>query len=127
MKLNLPQTKLVGLTMKLDLEARNYKILCEKLDTYKNENIDENDERLYELLNEFQENHNKIVEIKKQLKEIENIKEEIKTYNYEDMFKNPKKEQITPANSSSETSMVKHEENLWEKIKSKIRKIFNSK
>lgn len=110
--------------MKLDLEARNYKKLCEKLDKYKAEKIDENDEKLYELLNEFQENHNKIVEIKQQLKELENVEEEIKTYNYEDMFKNPKKEQITPANSSPETSMIKHEVSLWEKIKNKIRKIF---
>ena len=124
MKLNLSQTKLVGLTMKLDLETRNYKKLCEKLDKYKAEKIDENDEKLYELLNEFQENHNKIVEIKQQLKELKNIKEDIKTYNYEDMFKNPKKEQITPTNSSSKTSMIKHEVSLWEKIKNKLRKIF---
>ena len=44
MILTLSQTKLVGLTMKLDLEARNYKLLCEKLDKYKAEKIDESDE-----------------------------------------------------------------------------------
>ena len=124
MKLNLSQTKLVGLTMKLDLETRNYKKLCEKLDKYKAEKIDENDEKLYELLNEFQENHNKIVEIKQQLKGLKNIEEDIKTYNYEDMFKNPKKEQITPATSNTENMLVKYQESLWEKIKNKLKKIF---
>ena len=35
MKLNLAQTKLVGLTMKLDLKTREYQMLCEELDKYK--------------------------------------------------------------------------------------------
>lgn len=37
--MNLSQTKLVGLTMELDLKTREYKKLCDKLEKLKQGNI----------------------------------------------------------------------------------------
>lgn len=39
MNLSLNQTKLVGLTMQLDLKAKEYKNLCEKLDIIKADSL----------------------------------------------------------------------------------------
>ena len=68
--MNLEQTKLVGLTMELDLKTREYKKLCEKLETLKQSNIEPNDERLVKLKQLFEKNHNEIVDITRQLKEL---------------------------------------------------------
>ena len=70
MKLDIEETKLVGLTMKLDLKAKEYTMLCNKLEKYENENLDENDEKFHELLIQFQKNNDEIEEIKKQLMEL---------------------------------------------------------
>ena len=79
MNLTLNQTKLVGITMKLDLKAREYKELCKKLDDLKAQNIDENSEKLVELRDEFLKNHDEIVRLNKQLIELKNSEEEIST------------------------------------------------
>ena len=68
--MNLNQTKLVGLTMELDLKAREYKRLCDKLDELKEKKIDANDERLLEVKKLFQKNYDDIVKINKQLREL---------------------------------------------------------
>ena len=73
--MNLSQTKLVGLTMELDLKTREYKKLCDKLDELKEKGIDPNDERLLVVKDLFQKNHDDIVEINRQIKE---VKEELK-------------------------------------------------
>lgn len=70
MKLDLEETKLVGLTMKLDLKAKEYTMLCNKLEKYESEKLDENDEKFHELLEEFKKNLAEIEEIKKQLMEL---------------------------------------------------------
>lgn len=70
--MNLSQTKLVGLTMELDLKAREYKKLCIDLENLKKEKLDPNDERLYALEKMFKENHDDIVRITTQLNEIKN-------------------------------------------------------
>ena len=70
MKLDIEETKLVGLTMKLDLKAKEYTMLCNKIEKYENENLDENDEKFHELLIQFQKNNDEIEEIKKQLMEL---------------------------------------------------------
>ena len=130
MKLNLAQTKLVGQTMKLDLKTREYQMLCEELEKYKKENIDENDERLYELFGKFQVNHDEIVEIKKQLKEIESIEDINESmseneYSYEDIFKcRLTNKNINNSDSSNEKVMVEYKESLWWKIKRKIKELF---
>lgn len=70
MKMTLEQTKLVGLTMELDLKTREYKKLCEELDELKKQNIDPNDEKLIPLLNKFLKSKEEIDNITKQLKEL---------------------------------------------------------
>lgn len=60
---NLSQTKLISLTMKLDLKSREYKELCDELEQLKECNIDPNDKRLLELKELFQKNHDEIVKI----------------------------------------------------------------
>jgi len=68
--MSLNQTKLVVLTGELALKSREYKNLCDKLDKLKAKNIDENDERLLVLKELFELNNKQIVEINKQLKEL---------------------------------------------------------
>ena len=73
--MNLSQTKLVGLTMELDLKTREYKKLCDKLDELKEKKIDPNDKRLIEVKDLFQKNHDDIVEINKKIREIKEKEE----------------------------------------------------
>ena len=81
--MNLSQTKLVGLIMELDLKAREYKKLCDKLDELKEKRIDPNDERLLVVKDLFQKNHDDIVEINRQIKEVkEELKEKQKLKQY---------------------------------------------
>ena len=68
--MNLNQTKFVGLTMELDLKAREYKKLCDELDKLKENKIDPNDEKLYALKKLFQKNYDDIVKINTQIKEL---------------------------------------------------------
>ena len=87
--MNLSQTKLVGLIMELDLKAREYKKLCDKLDELKEKGIDPNDERLLVVKDLFQKNHDDIVEINRQIKEVkEELKEKqkLEQYNSENIF-----------------------------------------
>lgn len=74
MKLSASQTKLVGLTMELDLKTKEYKMLCEKLAKLKENKIDENDTILIQLKEEFLQNYEEIVNINKQMKELEESK-----------------------------------------------------
>lgn len=68
--MNLRQTKLIGLTMELDLKAREYNKLCSNLDKLKENNIDPNDERLLKVKDLFLKNHDDIVKINNQIKEL---------------------------------------------------------
>ena len=68
--MNLNQTKIVGLTMELDLKAKEYQMLCKKLEEAKERTTDPNDERLLWIKELFAENNQDIIEIKKQLKEL---------------------------------------------------------
>ncbi|MEG1009345.1 MAG: hypothetical protein RSF67_06005 [Clostridia bacterium] len=62
MNMNLNQTKIVGLTMELELKTKIYAKLCDKLE--------ENDPKLLKLKEMFKVNNKQIVEINRQLKEI---------------------------------------------------------
>lgn len=129
MKLDLAQTKLVGLTMKLDLRAREYRILCNKLGEYKKAQIDENDEKLYQLLGRFQKNNDEIVEIKRQLSEIEKLNEtkqesSYEKFDYEALFKPKKIINTDKSNYNTENKLVEYKESLWERIKKKLKMIF---
>ena len=77
--MNVSQTKLVGLTMELDLKAREYKKICDELDRLKEKIIDPNDARLLEVKELFQQNHDDIVKINAQIKEIKETEENIKS------------------------------------------------
>jgi len=68
---NLNQTKLVGLTMELDLKTQEYKKLCAELEELKQSGIEPNDPRLLPLLQAFQTNNQEIIAIKKQLQELQ--------------------------------------------------------
>ena len=68
MKMTLNQTKLVGLTMNLDLKAREYKELCKKFDELKQTNLDPNAPEFETLKQEFIKNLNEIKQINAQLK-----------------------------------------------------------
>ena len=58
--------------MKLDLKAREYKKLCEKLEEYKVQKLDPNCAEYEQLLKDFQENQKEILEINNQLEELNN-------------------------------------------------------
>ena len=87
--INLSQTKLIGLAMELDLKTREYKKLSDKVEELKQGNINPNDEKLLELKQLFQKNHDEIVEINRQIKELKETEEHIEKQ---------KLEQYDPAN-----------------------------
>lgn len=122
--MNLSQTKLVGLTMELDLRTREYKKLCEKLDKLKADGINPNDESLIELKMMFQKNYNDIVEINKQIRLIKN---DIKVINEEAKFEtdNIFKSRQIKSNESKEVLPINIEKkSFWKKIYSLIMKFF---
>lgn len=71
MKLTLKQTKLVGLTMELDLKVREYQELCAKLEELERENVDANSPKLTILQHKFLNNAQEIKRIKNELKKLE--------------------------------------------------------
>lgn len=73
MKLNINQTKLIKLTMQMDLKAKEYKKLCEKLEELKANRIDSNDKKFEELKRLFEYNYKEIVKINTELKKLENV------------------------------------------------------
>lgn len=127
--MNLSQTKLVGLTMELDLKAREYKKLCDKLENLKQCRINSNDERLLVVEELFQKNHDDIVNINTQireLKESEEFKEKqrIEQYNPESFFN--KKNDISKINKEEnmDISVIKTKNNLFIKLMEKIKSLF---
>lgn len=127
MRINLNQTKLIGLTMELDLKAREYKKLCNRFEKLKENNIDDNSSELLELKNLFQTNHDEIVELKKQLKNLKENEEEIEKqllehYDSSNLFK---KRREIPVNTE-ETNMViiEKKQNVFMKIIEKIKNMF---
>ncbi len=121
--MNLSQTKLVGLTMELDLKAREYKKLCDKLDELKEEKIDPNDERLLAVKELFQKNHDDIVEINSQIKEIkENKKNE--QYNRENIFNEKKYNSEIKNEESINMSVVQTKNNIFVRVIKKLKQFF---
>ena len=129
--MNLSQTKLTGLTMELDLKTREYKKLCDKLEQLKQSDINPNDEKLLELKQLFQENHDEIVEINrkiKELKETEELKEKqkLEQYDPDDIFKNKSKkvesEFVKPSKEKSITAIPK--EKWYQRTLNLIKNLF---
>lgn len=127
--MNLSQTKLVGLTMELDLKTREYKKLCDKLDELKERKIDPNDERLLEVKELFQKNHDDIVEINKQIKKIkdtEDIKEKqkLEKYNPEDIF-NKKNNNNIIQEEKKDILVVETKKNIFIRFIERIKKFLS--
>ena len=126
--MNLSQTKLVGLTMELDLKTREYKKLCEKLDELKEKRIDPNDERLLVVKELFQKNHDDIVEINRQIKEVKE-KEELKEkqkfeqYNPENIFN--KKNNNIIQEEKKDISVVETKKNIFIRFIERIKKFLS--
>ena len=127
--MNLSQTKLVGLTMELDLKTREYKKLCDKLDELKERKIDPNDERLLAVKGLFQKNHDDIVEINKQIKKIkdtEDIKEKqkLEKYNPEDIF-NKKNNNNIIQKEKKDILVVETKKNIFIRFIERIKKFLS--
>ena len=132
MKMDLNQTKLVGLTMELDLKTREFKKLCNKLEQLKKEGIEPNDEKLSNLKILFQKNQEEIEQINKQLKELKENGELIEKqnkekYSYENLFKI--KNNITKTDEKEELSLnlVSTKKNIFARIIDKIKSFFIKK
>ena len=74
MRMSLKQIKLTTLTGELTLKAQEYKKLCHKLEWLKENNVDENDERLLVLKELFEINNKQIKGINKQIEELNGTK-----------------------------------------------------
>ena len=127
--MNLSQTKLVGLTMELDLKTREYKKLCDKLDEIKEKKIDPNDERLLAVKDLFQKNHDDIVEINRQIKEIKETeelkeKQKLEQYNPENIFNKKKDTSKTKKEENMDISVVQTKKNLFTRFIEKIKSFF---
>lgn len=130
MRMDLIQTKLVGLTMELDLKTREYKMLCEKLEIIKQRKIDENDPRLLEVKEMFQKNHDEIVKINRQIKELEEYQKNIEKqnliqYDNTELFKNRKKNTININKKEVNIVTIKKKDTIWRKVLRKIKEILN--
>lgn len=127
--MNLSQTKLVGLTMELDLKTREYKKLCDKLDELKEKRIDPNDERLLVVKELFQKNHDDIVKINtqiKELKETEELKEKqkLEQYNPENIFNKKNDTSKTKKEENMDISVVQNKQNIFARFIEKIKSFF---
>lgn len=129
--MNLSQTKLVGLTMELDLKTREYKKLCDKLDKLKENKIDPNDERLLAVKELFQKNYDEIVEINRQIKELKETeklieKQKLEQYDPDYIFKNKsKKVESEFVKSHEEKSVTTIPKEIWyQKVLNLIKNLF---
>ena len=127
--MNLSQTKLVGLTMELDLKTREYKKLCDKLDKLKENKIDPNDERLLVVKELFQKNHDDIVKINTQIKEIKETeelkeKQKLEQYNPENIFNKKKDTSKTNKEENMDISVVQSKQNIFVRFIEKIKSFF---
>ena len=127
--MNLSQTKLVGLTMELDLKTREYKKLCDKLDELKEKRIDPNDERLLVVKELFQKNHDDIVEINRQIKEVKETeelkeKQKLEKYNQENIFNKKNDTSKTKKKENMDISVVQSKQNIFVRFIEKIKSFF---
>ena len=114
--MTLEQTKLVGLTMQLDLKAKEFKFLCDKLEKIKQKGIDPNDKKLLEVKKMFEQNHNEIVEINNQIKK---IKEEDVNIVQECLLN----EKVKKDAIKQEIAKIEQKETIFNKIINKIKYI----
>ena len=129
--MDLAQTKIVGLTMELDLKAKEFKMLCEKLEEAKKRITDPNDERLLWFKELFERNNKEITEINKQLKELQDAEiDKQESFNPDNIFDN-KKVTATKNEKSEEVSddastfhLVKYKQSIFKRVINKIKMLF---
>ena len=68
--MNLAQTKLIGLTMELELKVREFQMIYDRFNKVKTKNIDPNDKRLLPIKELFQKKYEEISEITNKLREL---------------------------------------------------------
>lgn len=124
--MNLNQTKFVGLTMELQLKTQEYKKICNKLEELKKNNINPNDEKLVELRNIFQKNHDEIVNINKQIKELKESQESIEKqrlqqYDVSNLFKRNNKIYEDNQKEDKKLLVIETNKNVIIRIIEKIR------
>lgn len=124
--MNLNQTKLVGLTMELDLKAREHKKLCNRLEKIKHNYIDMNSESLIQLEKLFKENYDEIIRIKEQIKKLkreEEIieKQELKQYDTTNLFKK-NNDICNNKERNTSISIIEDKSNIFRRL---IKWIFN--
>ena len=72
MEMTPSQAKLVYLTMQLELKAKEYDVLCKKLEKMKNEEKDPNCKSYQELEKKYEKILNEIAKIQKDLQKLRN-------------------------------------------------------
>lgn len=129
--INLSQTKLIGLAMELDLKTREYKKLSDKVEELKQGNINPNDEKLLELKQLFQKNHDEIVEINRQIKELKETEEHIEKqkleqYDPANLFKR-KNNNVSKSDEEGNMniSIVESKKNIFAGFIERIKEIFS--
>lgn len=135
--MTLEQTKLVGLTMELDLKVREYNMLCEELEILKRKIANENDIELLPLKQKFEVNHKEIVELNKQIQKLKENKKNAKVKTEEEIFKNIKNKNEYTDNKITEViefskksekeknlTIISHKHKWVKKIIEKIKSIF---
>ena len=128
--MNLSQTKLVGLTMDLDLKTREYKKLCDKLDKLKENKIDPNDKRLLAVKELFQKNHDDIVKINTQIKELKeteelNEKQKLEQYDVENIFNKKKDISKIKKEENMDISVIQIKKNIFIRFIERMKKFFS--
>ena len=115
--------------MELDLKTREYKKLCDKLDELKEKRIDPNDERLLVVKELFQKNHDDIVEINRQIKEIKETeelkeKQKLEQYNPENIFNKKNDTFKIKQEENMDISVVQNKQNIFARFIEKIKSFF---
>ena len=137
MDMSLSQAKFIELTMKLDLKAREYKKLCEKFEQCKSSDKNDNEEKLYNLLEEFKANNKEVITIRNELNNLQKsnidnstmgntaikMEERMEGINMNECS-SKSYEDITTEQYSDKMLAKTNHDSWWIKIKNKIMKIF---
>lgn len=135
--MSLSQAKFIELTMKLDLKAREYKKLNEKFEQCKSSDENDNEEKLYNLLEEFKANNKEVITIRNELNNLQKsnidnstmgntaikMEEHMEGINMNECS-SKSYEDITTEQYSDKMLAKTNHDSWWIKIKNKIMKIF---
>lgn len=112
--------------MELELKTREYKKLCDELEKIKSDEIDDNDSILHDLKERFIINHDKIVQINKEIKELKNnqaLREEqiLEQYDTKNLFE--KKDKINMNTKETNIAVIEKKKNGILEFFKKLRNI----